>query len=413
MNQTTFLLSTARFSSAIARLCLGPLLPLLTLSLGFDEASKPALLSAYSSGYILTQIAGGYLADKYGFAQVISSTVGISAIILFYISTVATTSLQWTRAFFIMGMVAGPLFPAGSSAISCNVQPEKRAAAAAVVDAAASAGTCVAALTPLIASYLGWRAVFQLTGVGLAIVAFAVWTTFPKPASSTRKFIASSMEDNINNKKGDWTASIAVAFQANAILTYCCHSADNFSKYSINAYAATMLVSKHSSSQALVGTILGTQEAVGVISKILVGSFAPSSAPSLSYRGLASGIGFFVQAICLWAAFQASSEYKAGTYLVLSAIAVGSHSIGFRPIYLEASPENAGSLSGMGNTIASLASALGPLAIGSFIEEDAGDWSHVALSMLLVNIGGCMAGLTIALLAQAEWQWSISSLHRE
>jgi MFS family permease len=109
-------------------LSLGPLLPILALSLAFDETSKPGLLSTYSSGYILTQIGGGYLANKYVFLFILSSMVGILAVIMFYVVTMATTAEEWTRAFFVMGLVVGPLFPAGSRAIYCNVPREKRVA---------------------------------------------------------------------------------------------------------------------------------------------------------------------------------------------------------------------------------------------------------------------------------------------
>ena len=117
----------------------------------FLEESKPALLSTYSSGCLLTQIGGGYLADKHGYASIVSATVGLSALIIFYISTLATTSVAWIRAFFCLGLVADPLFPAGSAAISWNVKADRRTASFAIVDASASAETTVASLAPIVA----------------------------------------------------------------------------------------------------------------------------------------------------------------------------------------------------------------------------------------------------------------------
>ena len=126
MDRTTLLLSAARFASAIARLCLGPLMPILTVSLNFTDGDKPTLLAAYSLGYILTQIGGGMLADRYGATAVISSAVGISSLVLMTLTTSLTSAATWAKAFFVLGFVSGPLFPAGSAAISANVPPQRR-----------------------------------------------------------------------------------------------------------------------------------------------------------------------------------------------------------------------------------------------------------------------------------------------
>jgi len=138
-----------------------------------------------------------------------------------------------------------------------------------------------------------------------------------------------------------------------------------------------------------------------------------------------SAVGFVLQGVALWCAFQAATPSQAGVFFVLSAIAAGSHSVGFRPVYLEASPEHAGAISGFGNTIASCASVLGPVIIGSSIYnqkngeqfnnssrrelvfQDRGeenskmtmrteDWSMVAFYMILANLCGALAALCIS-----------------
>lgn len=400
MDQTTFLLALTRFMSAIARLCLGPLLPLLALSLDFPEDSKAALLSAYSSGYILTQIGGGFLADRYGFGVILSAVAAISSAILTFLGLAATTVSAWTQAYFCLGLVAGPLFPAGSAAIAANVEPSKRAASAAIVDAAATAGTTVASLTPLIASQIfrgHWNVVFQLTAVGLTIVAVTVATSFP---SGSKKNATKNDESNgtTESKQEDSSSILTVLLHPVHILTYICHSVDNFSKYSINSWAATMLVAQHHASPTVVGTILGLQEGVGVISKVLVGILLGSST---NLRGVASAVGFAIQGIGLWLAFGAVTAETAGLFLLLSAVAVGSHSIGFRPIYVEGA--HAGAVSGFGNTIASFASVMGPLTIGTAVREDGSkDWPMVAMWMLTVNLIGSAAAMGITAMGKAQ-----------
>lgn len=433
MDRTTLLLSGARFTSAIARLCLGPLLPILSLSLNFGSNNNPALLlSSYSSGYLFTQIAGGYLADRFGYRIIVSTLVFLSAFILFYISTFATTPEEWIRAYFCLGLVSGPLYPSGSAAIASNVAAHRRVSSFAIVDASASAGTTIASLAPLVADYMGWRFIYQVTGFGLLCVSFGIMSSSlqqqqqsdnnsdktktsssPSLTSSSSKYPEKDVNE-FENRISSTTATASIMFSPIVVCTYMCHCCDNFTKYSINSWAATMLVNHHGASPALVGSILATQEFVGVVSKLLVGTLFSFSIHTMSSsslfikRGTISAIGFIIQGVALWCAFQAVTPIQTGMFFILSAIATGSHSIGFRPIYLEASPKHAGAISGFGNSIASCASVAAPIIIGSSVyhqqsniqghhgENNTVSWSVVALYMIIVNICGALAALCIS-----------------
>lgn len=387
MDQTTLLLGCARFASAIARLCLGPLLPILTIQLGFSAADKPGLLSAYSSGYTSTQIVGGLLADRYGPIRIVSWTVALSSVLLVLL-THFTSAVVWTKLFFALGLVGGPLFPAGSAAISTHVQADRRAASAAIVDAAAALGTTVAALAPIIAERFGWRIVYLFTSMTLAFVAAGCYlqmqanTRIPstRPISSVEKY--------------PFQAILSPAVLA----TFSCHSADNFTRYSINAWAATMLTQQHHASATLVGSILATQEAAGVASRLLTGVYGPKQA-SFAMRGTMSAAAFAIQGVLQCMAFQAPTLFSAGALFVFSSVAVGAHSVGFRPVYFEAAPEHAGSISGFGNTVASLASAIGPVAVG-YVQEVS--WTRVGFMLMLMNIVGSLSAMVIASTKQIQ-----------
>lgn len=402
MDRTTLILSAARFAAAIARLCLGPLLPLLSVELGFAPQQKPLLLSAYSAGYILTQLGGGVLADHYGAPTVISGAVSLSAILLLLV-TQSTSTTTWIRIFFGLGFVAGPLFPAGSTAISTYVVPQSRAAAAAMVDAAAAAGTTVAALAPLLADWWGnWRIVYYSTSLALAMVAVASWSWRSVPSVPS--------QESTQTKKGAHHASTttnekyptAALWSPAAVATYICHSADNFTKYSINAWAATLLLEQYGASPSRTGTMLAVQEAVGVVSRLLVGTCIGNrqTTPSFMQRGLTSAGAFLVQGVAQYAAFSSTTSFGAASMLVVSAVAVGAHSIGFRPVYYEAAPPHAGAVSGLGNTIASLASIAGPATVG-YVQGTTG-WRHVGLVLMLVNLGGAVAAWSIARVGKTQ-----------
>eukprot|EP00797_Seminavis_robusta_P030340 Sro631_g178400.2 (263) ;mRNA; r:5617-6405 len=248
--------------------------------------------------------------------------------------------------------------------------------------------------------------VFHMTAVGLAFVAVTVATSFPSstnsPDKNTSKHDESTTPEKLIQEEilhhHQEQSTLSALLHPLHLLTYICHSVDNFSKYSINSWAATMLVAQHQASPALVGGILGLQEGVGVLSKVLVGILLGGTSAS---RGMASAIGFGIQGFGLWMAFGAAMATEAGAFLLMSAIAVGSHSIGFRPIYVEG--YHAGAVSGFGNSIASFASVLGPLTIGTAVRPDGNkDWPMVAVWMFLVNMIGSLAAMGIAMMGRVE-----------
>mmetsp|Transcript_28333 Transcript_28333/g.37722 ORF Transcript_28333/g.37722 Transcript_28333/m.37722 type:complete len:411 (+) Transcript_28333:192-1424(+) len=392
--------SLARFVGSIARLSLGPLLPLLSLELAFPAESKPALLSAYSSGYILTQVAGGFFADRYGAPFVLAFTSGASAFALLALTSAPGEwgVTWWIRLYAALGLLAGPLFPASSVAVKEGVEPERRAGAAAVVDAAASAGTCAATLAPAVAAAtFGWKGVFIATAVAALFVAMASMRLEQAPKQKERNL---SPKDSVTDSK-DAGSSYKILFSIPSLSLYLCNSCDNFCKYILNAWLATMFVERYQVSAAEAGGWLAIVEAVGVVSRILAGMRDPLGE---KFRWAASSATFLLQGAFLFLAFNAPTPKSCSLFLTLYALCTGGHSVGFRPRYFETAPHLAGLLSGYGNTIASMASAMGPVVIGMLLGSKEGEdaesddddderWNKVAWLMLtaaLVGVAGAM-----------------------
>jgi len=395
----TFLLASARFVANIARLSLGPLLPLLSSELGFPAESKPALLSAYSSGYILTQVAGGFFADRYGAPSVLAFTAGASALVLLALTSAPGEwgITWWIRLYVALGFLAGPLFPASSVAVKENVEPERRAGAAAVIDAAASAGTCVATLAPSVAAAtFGWKGVFIMTAAAALLVTFGSIRLGSAPRQkrySVKSSRRQSAAATSPNDGGSGESSYKVLFSLPSLSLYLCNSCDNFCKYILNAWLATMFVERYKVSAAEAGGWLAVVEAVGVFSRVIAGMRDPLG---IRYRWAASSVTFTLQGLFLFLAFSAPDPKSCAFFLTSYAFCTGGHSVGFRPRYFEAAPKFAGLLSGYGNTVASMASAMGPVVIGIILGEEKDEqsdiydgeerWSKVGL--LMAAVGG-------------------------
>ena len=103
------LLSAYRCFLGIARISCGPLLALLAsdeaLSEQYDVKVKGEILSAFSLGYLFTQIPGGIAAAKYGsvpFAALALMVSGGAMVAMPWLSEYGSDALWWCQ--FIMGM---------------------------------------------------------------------------------------------------------------------------------------------------------------------------------------------------------------------------------------------------------------------------------------------------------------------
>eukprot|EP00957_Ditylum_brightwellii_P131457 10026336-Ditylum_brightwellii.AAC.1 len=156
-----------------------------------------------------------------------------------------------------------------------------------------------------------------------------------------------------------------------------------------------MFVERYQVSAAEAGGWLAIVEAVGVVSRILAGMRDPLGE---KFRWAASSATFLLQGAFLFLAFNAPNPKSCALFLTLYALCTGGHSVGFRPRYFETAPHLAGLLSGYGNTIASMASAMGPVVIGMLLGSEEGKdvesenegerWNKVGWLMLTASVVG-------------------------
>lgn len=355
---TTILLCCARFASAMARLSLGPLLPLLKVDLAPDD--KPFLLSSYSTGYVLTQIVGGMFSDRFGATRVLSISCGISGATLLTL-TMLTSASSWRYAFFVLGVTAGPLFPACQTAARQSVEP---ALALAYMDTAAAIGATFAAASPLLPS----TTLFYLLTAGLLLL--VSFTAMRHNSTTGASTVVSS-----NKTTGvplSLRQSIQELLNPSLLRVYMCHSVDNFTKYGINAWAVSILVSQYHCSPGVAGIILGLHEGITVVSRLYWVS--SSSRPSNAML-LVSSLAFLWQGVFYQIFFYGNyGIYVAGCAMMIAGMAAGVHSIGYRTCY------TSGKSAGVGNSIASFASIASPMIV----------YEHRQSCFILVNIVGAV-----------------------
>jgi ACS family sodium-dependent inorganic phosphate cotransporter len=123
------------------------------------QAYQGVVLSSFFSGYALTQVLGGQLADKLGGKAVLAGGVALwSLFTALTPSAAALGAAPLIGARILLGVGEGVAFPSIHSLISRNVPQQSQSTAVGVVTAASYAGTALAfGVSPLIISQLGWQ----------------------------------------------------------------------------------------------------------------------------------------------------------------------------------------------------------------------------------------------------------------
>ena len=170
------------------------LVPFIVQEYGFNDAQRAQLLSIFVPGYVVTQIPGGYYAQKWGAkAMLIINLVGMTAIMAALPSAGALGVPGVSACLFGLGIMSGPFIPA-STLMKVNWVPygPSRAWALYVISLGSNLAKTVAALTiPVLCSKIGWRKASY--GFSALMGAYAViWSVVArnKPADAQSTAVA-------------------------------------------------------------------------------------------------------------------------------------------------------------------------------------------------------------------------------
>lgn len=406
MEDVALLLCAVRAISALARLSLGPLLPLLSQKLPMGIEDKGVLLSAFSTGYLLTQVAGGVLADRVGGRQVVLLALAVNSVGLAMVPTTALTAgvLGLSAVYFMLGIFNGPLFPCCSVMLR-GVEPHRRASAMAVVDLGGTLGGCLAtALCPSLALWLGWQQLYGLLALLSAVTALLWWARAREPATEAAvkgSPDAGGKPSSLAGEAQQLRGAISIFLHPGPWALFCAHATFNYSNYFLNAWLPSMFAETFDGMDVgTAGVFLFWPEIVGIVSRLATSALAERCCAHVRLQVLrraASVIAFTGQAVALCAAVRQPGPLQCTAYLALAAAFVGAHSCGFKANYLDLTAKHSGILAGAGNTIASVASAVGPLITSSILAAAPGDWARLFQLLAVLNI--CGAALVAALLS--------------
>jgi MFS family permease len=162
-------LAAAAVTSYLTRVSLAPAASTIQAEMRIDDRAMGYVLSGFFIGYIVSQVPGGWLGDRFGarLALPLLSLLWSAAAIGSALSGSAAT-LWWSR--FAMGLAQGGLFPISAKVITRWFPANRRGIASAVPTGFMSVGSVAASgLTVLLLPVVGWRGVFAIySAAGIA-----------------------------------------------------------------------------------------------------------------------------------------------------------------------------------------------------------------------------------------------------
>ncbi|MGJ4995108.1 MFS transporter [Bradyrhizobium sp. HKCCYLS3077] len=172
-----FLVTTVNYADRATLSIAGPAL---SKELHLDPVAMGYVFSAFGWSYVLAQVPGGWLLDRFGSRWVYACSIVIWSLftmmqgwIGFFSGAAAVTALFALR--FLVGLAEAPSFPANARIVAAWFPSNERGTASAFFNSGQYFATVIfAPLMGWIAHEFGWRYVFTVMGA-LGIIMGLVW----------------------------------------------------------------------------------------------------------------------------------------------------------------------------------------------------------------------------------------------
>lgn len=156
--------------------------PALSKDLGIDAVTMGFIFSAFGWSYVIAQLPGGWLLDRFGSKKVYAASILLWSIftllqggITFLTATAGTAVVTLFALRFLVGAAEAPSFPANGRIVASWFPAAERGTASAIFNSAQYFATVLfAPLMGWITHSYGWPAVFVVMGL-LGIALSAVW----------------------------------------------------------------------------------------------------------------------------------------------------------------------------------------------------------------------------------------------
>jgi ACS family sodium-dependent inorganic phosphate cotransporter len=362
---------------------------------GWGPERQGTILSAFFIGYMLTQILGGRLADRYGGKVVLAAGVLVWSAFTLVTPLAASLGLGMLIAARIgLGIGEGVTFPSVYSLVGRWIPTSERGRAISLNATGVPLGAVIAlVVTPIIVQSMGWPWAFYLFGA-LGFVWFLPWQWKTSSSPATHPRIGADELEEIRSGGAEQRAGDAPAWgdllrRAPVWAIIVAHFCNNWSLYVLLSWLPTFVNQGLGVDFSQVGMFTLVPNIAGVFFLNIAGGVADRMIKSgmdttrvrkilqtFSFAGIAGSL-FLVGLV--ESPFMAIGIMTVGT--AISAFASGGFSV--NPV--DIAPRHAGTVMGLSNTFATIPGIVGVYVSGLILERT-GSWA-----MLF----GVAAGVTI------------------
>ncbi|MCZ6887760.1 MAG: ACS family MFS transporter [Gammaproteobacteria bacterium] len=365
--------------------------------MGWDFETQGIVLSSFFFGYLLTQIVGGRLADRYGGKVVLGAGV-----LLWSLFTILTPpAAVWGLGILLvariaMGMGEAVTFPSFYSLYARWIPTAERTRAIALTNSGIPLGTIFALLvTPVIVQTLGWEWAFYIFG-GVGVIWFALWHSFvtAKPADHPTitgdelAFIRANAPTQEIAEAPPWKEFLKRGPVWAIIVAHFCN---NWSLYVLLSWLPLFVTQGLGVEFESVGVFTMMPHIASFIFLNVAGNIADRMIRSgmdigrvrkimqtIGFGGISIALIFVGEVESAWAAIAIMSAGNA-----VGAFVTG----GFAVNHMDIAPRHAGTLMGITNTAGTIPGIIG-VYVSGLILEATGSWALVFQTAAGVTIFG-------------------------
>lgn len=345
---------------------------------GWTEAEMGIILSAFFWGYVIMQIPGGVLADRYGGKLIMSS--GVFFFSLFTCLTPLSPKV-WMMSIIrgLVGVGQGANFPCVTNLISRLAKPHHMARLQGFTLSGAHIGPLIAlpAGAWIVGRY-GWPSIFYVSG----LIGFLWCILFVLKVGDIKT------DDCVTRPRIPWKRLLTDKSSWGLTVSYFSH---NYTAYFFLAWLPTYLIQAQGFSFMSMGIVASLPSLASFISMNLSGWFSDllvrkGKSPAYS-RLLLIYIGMGGSAISLMLITLCSSPFMAVFYITLASALRSISTPLYWTLTIDLAGDRAGILASIMNTSGNFAGILAPM-ISGFIVSYFADWNlAIYMCILAVLVG--------------------------
>jgi ACS family sodium-dependent inorganic phosphate cotransporter len=366
--------------------------------MGWDAEAQGRVLASFFIGYLLLQVAGGRLADRFGGKIVLGA--GVLLWSLFTILTPPAAHLGFAILIavrILMGMGEAVTFPSIYTLYSRWVPLTERSRAVALANSGIPLGTVFAlVVTPIVVQRLGWEWAFYLFGA-VGVLWYLVWQVRVTSKPTDHPHMSAAELAEIEDGVTPQTEALVVPWKALlssmpvwAIIV--AHFCNNWSLYVLLSWLPTFVSQGLGVDYAAVGWVtmiphiasfLFLNVAGNVADRLIAGGMDVGRVRKLmqtiGFGGIATALLIVGQVETAWMAIAVMTVGNA-----LAAFVTG----GFAVNHMDIAPKYAGTLMGITNTAGTIPGIVGVYVTGVILQVT-GSWAlvfQVAAGVTLVGL---------------------------